>query len=141
AVPVSGDGDESSGPTVAERIEHAVRPFSAGVAVPVFAFFAAGVGIGGAGLGTALRDPVVTGIVVGLLFGKSIGVFAGTWLVARFTRARLDESLSWWDVLGVALLSGIGFTVSLLIGELAFGTGSEREDHARGAFWRHVGCT
>ncbi len=131
AVPVSGDGDESSGPTVAERIEHAVRPFSAGVAVPVFAFFAAGVGIGGAGLGTALRDPVVTGIVVGLLFGKSIGVFAGTWLVARFTRARLDESLSWWDVLGVALLSGIGFTVSLLIGELAFGTGSEREDHMR----------
>ncbi len=131
AVPVSGDGDESSGPTVAERIEHAVRPFSAGVAVPVFAFFAAGVGIGGAGLGPALRDPVVTGIVVGLLFGKSIGVFAGTWLVARFTRARLDESLSWWDVLGVALLSGIGFTVSLLIGELAFGTGSEREDHVR----------
>ena len=49
---------------------------------------------------------------------------ASTWLVQRFTRAQLDEGLSWWDVLGLALLAGIGFTVSLLIGELAFGAGS-----------------
>jgi NhaA family Na+:H+ antiporter len=51
--------------------------------------------------------------------------------VQRFTRAALDEGLSWWDVLGLALLAGIGFTVSLLIGELAFGAGTERDDHVK----------
>jgi NhaA family Na+:H+ antiporter len=50
-----------------------------------------------------------------------------TWLVARFTHADLDEDLAWVDVLGLAILAGIGFTVSLLIGELAFGIGSERD--------------
>nr|MBA3489368.1 Na+/H+ antiporter NhaA [Longispora sp. (in: high G+C Gram-positive bacteria)] len=63
--------------------------------------------------------------------GKTIGITAGTWLVARFTRAELDEGLSWADVLGLAILAGIGFTVSLLIGELAFGIGSDRDDHVK----------
>ena len=58
-------------------------------------------------------------------------MLAATWLVARFERAELDPDLSWWDMLGLALLAGIGFTVSLLIGELAFGAGSERDDHAK----------
>ena len=56
---------------------------------------------------------------------------AATWLVARFTRAELDADLSWWDVLGLAMLAGVGFTVSLLIGELAFGAASERDDHVK----------
>jgi Na+:H+ antiporter, NhaA family len=51
--------------------------------------------------------------------------------VQRFTHARLAPGLSWWDVLGLALLAGIGFTVSLLIGELAFGAGSERDDYVK----------
>ena len=58
-------------------------------------------------------------------------MLGATWLVQRFTRAQLAEGLSWWDVLGLALLAGIGFTVSLLIGELAFGADSEREDHVK----------
>jgi NhaA family Na+:H+ antiporter len=100
--------------------------------VPVFAFLAAGVSVAGAGgLGAALLDPVAVGIVVGLVVGKPVGVLGATWLVQRFTRARLAEGLSWWDVLGLALLAGIGFTVSLLIGELAFGIGSERDDHVK----------
>ncbi len=59
------------------------------------------------------------------MLGKALGVFGATFLVHRFTRAQLADELSWWDVLGLAMLSGIGFTVSLLIGELAFGTGSD----------------
>ncbi len=123
---------ESPGPGLAEHFEHRFRPISAGVAVPVFAFFAAGVSIAGAGgLGASLREPVTLSIIIALVVGKLVGVGGTTWLVQRFTRAQLAEGLSWWDVLGIALLAGIGFTVSLLISELAFGAGSERDDHAK----------
>ncbi|MGW4791029.1 Na+/H+ antiporter NhaA [Nonomuraea sp. NPDC004297] len=117
----SPDG-ASQGP--AEHFEHRLRPLSAGVAVPVFAFFSAGVAIGGlGGLADALSDPVAIGIVAGLLVGKPVGILVASWSVARFTRATLDEGLAWIDMAGLAVLGGIGFTVSLLIGELAFGTG------------------
>ncbi len=86
---------------------------------------------GAAVSGPASADSVTLGIVVGLVAGKTVGVLGSTWLVQRFTRARLADGLSWWDVLGLALLAGIGFTVSLLIGELAFGAGSERDDHVK----------
>jgi NhaA family Na+:H+ antiporter len=110
---------------LAERFEHQLRPISAGIAVPVFAFFAAGVTVGGwSGLGDALSHPATVGVMAGLVLGKPLGVLSTTFLLARFTRATLDEDLAWRDVLGVALLAGIGFTVSLLIGELAFGYGT-----------------
>lgn len=122
-------GGPDAGPGLAEHFEHRVRPISAGFAVPVFALFAAGVGIGGfSGLVDSLSDRVAVGIVAGLVVGKVIGIFGMTWLVARFTRADLDPDLRWLDVLGVSMLAGIGFTVSLLIGDLAFGAGSPRED-------------
>jgi NhaA family Na+:H+ antiporter len=116
---------------VAHRLEHRLRPLSAGVAVPVFAFFAAGVTVVGGGFGATFADEVALGIMVALVVGKLVGVFGGTWLLTRFTRAELDEDLSWWDVLGLSLLAGIGFTVSLLVGELAFGAGSDRDDHVK----------
>ncbi len=119
------------GHSLAERIEHGLRPWSAGFAVPVFAFFAAGVRVVDGGLTAALTDPVTVGIVVGLIVGKALGVLGGTWLVARFTRAELDDGLAWADVAGLALLSGLGFTVSLLIGELAFGASTVRDDHVK----------
>ncbi|MDQ3887611.1 MAG: Na+/H+ antiporter NhaA [Actinomycetota bacterium] len=123
---------EGPGPGLAEHFEHRWRPISAGVALPVFAFFAAGVSIAGAaGLGASLRDSVTLGIIAGLVAGKVGGVLGATWFVQRFTRAQLAEGLSWWDVLGLALLAGLGFTVSLLIGELAFGAGSERDDNVK----------
>jgi len=110
---------------LAEHFEHLLRPISAGVAVPVFAFFAAGVTVGGwSGLGDALGNAVTIGVLAGLVLGKPIGVLSTTFLLAKFTRAQLDDDLGWRDVLGVALLAGIGFTVSLLIGELAFGYGT-----------------
>ncbi len=116
---------------VAHRLEHRLRPLSAGVAVPVFAFTSAGVTVVGGGLGAALRDGAALGVVAGLVGGKLVGVFGGTWAFARFTKAELDEDLSWWDVLGLSLLAGIGFTVSLLVGELAFGSGSARDEHVK----------
>ena len=129
-VPVfRSDGQEGRG--LAEHFEHLVRPISAGVAVPVFAFFAAGVTVGGwSGLVDALSDPVALGIITGLVVGKTIGISGSTWLLAKFTRAELDDELSWVDVIGMSMLAGIGFTVSLLIGELAFGAG-QRARRAR----------
>jgi Na+:H+ antiporter, NhaA family len=125
-------GGPDAGPGLAEHFEHRIRPLSAAVAVPVFAFFSAGVTVGGlTGLGAALGDTVALGIVVGLVAGKAIGITGATWLVSRFTRAQLDEDLGWPDVLGLSLLGGIGFTVSLLITELAYGAGSDRYDHAK----------
>lgn len=122
-------GGPDAGPGLAEHFEHRFRPLSAAVAVPIFAFFSAGVAIGGlSGLGESLTDPIAIGIIAGLVIGKAIGVFGATYLVARFTKASLDDELSWIDVLGLALLAGVGFTVSLLIGELAFGAGSLRDD-------------
>jgi Na+:H+ antiporter, NhaA family len=103
-----------------EHIEHLVRPLSAGLAVPLFALFAAGVSISGGALSDVFHRPETLGVVLGLVCGKALGVFGGTWLAARFTRAELNAGLSWPDVFAVASLSGIGFTVSLLIGELAF---------------------
>ncbi|MGY1740882.1 MULTISPECIES: Na+/H+ antiporter NhaA [unclassified Blastococcus] len=125
-------GGPDAGPGLAEHFEHRIRPLSAGVAVPVFAFFSAGVTLGGlSGLADSATDSVALGIAVGLVAGKAIGITAATWLVARFTRAQLDEDLGWPDVVGLALLGGMGFTVSLLITELAFGLGSTTYDHAK----------
>ena len=120
------------GPGLAEHLEHLVRPVSAGLAVPVFAFFAAGVHVGGAdGLREAITDPVALGVVAGLALGKPVGIVGCTWLLHTFTRADLDDELSWVDVVGMAMLGGIGFTVSLLIGELAFGDGSVAGEHVK----------
>jgi Na+:H+ antiporter, NhaA family len=125
-------GGPDAGPGLAEHFEHRIRPLSAGVAVPVFAFFSAGVALGGvSGLGQSLGDSIAIGIMVGLVAGKAIGITGATWLVSRFTRAQLDENLGWPDVIGLALLGGMGFTVSLLITELAYGAESESYDHAK----------
>ncbi|WTI42647.1 Na+/H+ antiporter NhaA [Streptomyces sp. NBC_00589] len=111
------EGEEHS---PGEHIEHLVRPLSAGLAVPLFALFSAGVAISGGALGDVFTRPETLGVVLGLVVGKAVGIFGGTWLAARFTRASLSEDLAWPDVFAVATLAGIGFTVSLLIDELAF---------------------
>ncbi|MEU6732434.1 Na+/H+ antiporter NhaA [Streptomyces physcomitrii] len=111
------EGEEHS---PGERVEHLVRPVSAGLAVPLFALFSAGVVVSGGALAEVFGTPQTLGVVLGLVVGKTVGIFVGTWLTARFTRAELGEELAWPDVFAVAVLAGIGFTVSLLIGELAF---------------------
>jgi len=122
-----------AGASLAERFEHRWRPVSAGVAVPVFALFAAGVAMSPSAITDAIGDPAARGVAVGLVLGKPLGIVVATVLVARFTRASLSPGLSWWDVLAVAALGGIGFTVSLLIGDLAFGAGSARDEHVKAA--------
>ena len=135
AIPVirsQASGGPDGGPGLAEIFEHRFRPISAGVAVPIFAFFSAGVAVGGwEGLGSALADPVALGIILGLVVGKPIGIMGTTWVLTKATRASLDSSFKWIDVFGVALLAGIGFTVSLLVAELSFGHGSLHDDHAK----------
>ncbi len=133
AVPVVASGKKGEPAAgLAESFEHRLRPFSAGFAVPVFAFFSAGVALGGAeGLGAALRDPVAIGIILALVVGKTAGVFGTTFLITKTTRARLDDGLAWIDVAGLAMLAGVGFTVSLLIAELGFGSVSRHDDHAK----------
>ncbi|MFJ8533584.1 Na+/H+ antiporter NhaA [Streptomyces sp. NPDC093591] len=115
---VAKDGERGRRP--AEQIAHLVRPVSAGVAVPLFALFAAGVSVTGDTPGAVVSEPEPLGVAVGLAAGKVLGVFGGSYLAVRFTRARLSPDLAWADVLAVAMLAGIGFTVSLLIGELAY---------------------
>ena len=105
----------------AEHLEHLVRPLSAGVAVPVFALLAAGVAVTPDALRDAAGDRAAVAVVAALVLGKFLGVFGGTYLTARLTRAELSPDLRWGDVAAVGFLSGIGFTVSLLIAELAYG--------------------
>ncbi|MER6421335.1 Na+/H+ antiporter NhaA [Streptomyces sp. NPDC001137] len=123
--------DEAHSP--GEHIEHLVRPLSAGLAVPLFALFSAGVAISGGALGDVFTKPETLGVVLGLVVGKALGIFGGTWLTARFTRASLSEDLAWADVFAVATLAGIGFTVSLLIGELAFDGDAVLTDEVKAA--------
>jgi NhaA family Na+:H+ antiporter len=126
------DRGPDSGSGLAEHFEHRLRPLSAGIAVPVFAFFAAGVAVGGlSGLGAAVTDRITLGVMLGLVAGKILGIIGASYLMARFTRASLDGQLRWIDVVGVAALAGIGFTVSLLIGELAFGVDSQANEHVK----------
>lgn len=87
--------------------------------------------------GGAIHDvftrPETLGVVLGLVVGKAVGIFGGTWLTARFTRASLSDDLEWADVAAVATLAGIGFTVSLLIGELAFEGDTSLTDETKAA--------
>jgi NhaA family Na+:H+ antiporter len=119
---VRRDPGEAHAP--AEVFEHRLAPISTLVAVPFFALVSAGVPLsGGADL---LTDPIAIGVIAGLVLGKPVGVLGGTFLVTRFTHAELNEDLTWRQMLGVAALAGIGFTVSLLVAELSF-TGAEQD--------------
>ncbi|WP_152361163.1 Na+/H+ antiporter NhaA [Microlunatus speluncae] len=129
-------GDRSLGSdagTPVDRWEHLWRPVSAGVAVPLFALFSAGVTLSPDVLRSMITEPAVIGIVAGLVLGKTIGVFGGAALTARFTRAQLAPDLRWSEVFSVSILAGIGFTVALLISDLAFAGTPELAEQAKGA--------
>ncbi|MDH3014578.1 Na+/H+ antiporter NhaA [Gordonia alkanivorans] len=112
-----------------ERLDEAVRPYSAAIALPVFAFAAAGVTvIGGEG---SIVQPVSIGIVFGLVVGKLVGVLGSTWLMTKFTPLRLPDAIGLRDLLPIGMLTGVGFTVALLIAELSFEGGAD--DHAAAA--------
>ena len=115
--------DEGEDRSPAEGLEHLLSPVSAAVAVPFFALLSAGVALDSVGV---LGSPVAVGVVLGLVIGKPLGVLGGSWIFTRFTRAELSPGLSWRDLVGVSVLAGIGFTVSLLVTDLSF-TGETRD--------------
>lgn len=116
-VPTPGAPDAPDSPL--HRLEHALHPWVAYAIVPLFAFANAGVVLGGIGW-SELTAPVVIGVALGLFLGKQIGIFGALWGAARLGIAPKPHGISWTQVHGMALLAGIGFTMSLFIGDLAF---------------------
>jgi len=129
AMRIKTKDDESQSPL--ESALDKFHPWSAGLCVPVFAFFAAGISIVGISVAQTFSSPVSVGVMLGLVVGKPIGILGFAWLAARFTRAELSKSLFWGDVLAIGLLAGVGFTVSLLITKLAFVADPEIDSLAR----------
>ena len=110
---------DKDGGSPLETAEHALHPWVAFAVLPMFAFANAGVNLQGVSLGT-LAQGIPLGIVLGLVLGKAIGVFGASWLLIRFTGAALPAQASTRQFFGVCVLCGIGFTMSLFIGGLAF---------------------
>ena len=118
AIPMQVSRDGKSWSPIKET-EHALYPWVALGVVPVFAFFNAGIPLSVAVLDT-LASPISVGIMLGLFVGKQIGVFGATWLAVRLGLAQLPHAAGWWPLYGVAMIAGIGFTMSLFIAGLAF---------------------
>ena len=110
---------DRTGDAVLERMEHALHPWVAFLVVPIFAFANAGVTLIGLEP-SALLAPLPLGIALGLLVGKQIGIVSFAWLAAKTGISRLPEGISWRQLWGLSLIAGIGFTMSLFIGNLAF---------------------
>ena len=110
--------DERGGSPL-KKAEHALHPWVAFVVLPVFAFVNAGVALQGVTLATLLQT-VPLGISAGLVLGKAVGVFGVSWLLIRLSNAALPAGANWMQFFGVCLLCGVGFTMSLFIGALAF---------------------
>ena len=127
-----GDGEMGSvTEPPADRLQRMLLPWSAGLCVPLFAFFAAGVDLRSTGLIEPLTSPVAIGVLAGLVIGKPIGVVGTAWVVARFTRGSLNPAIGWRDIGAIGLLAGIGFTVALLITELAYSSSPSQLDAAK----------
>ncbi len=113
------DVENEEGESLARKLEHDLHPWVAYFVLPVFAFANAGVPLAGVTLETLLH-PVTLGIAAGLFIGKQAGVFLITWLLCALQVTRLPDGVTWGQIYGVAVLCGVGFTMSLFIGTLAF---------------------
>jgi NhaA family Na+:H+ antiporter len=123
--PSPGRPDDPASPL--HILEHALQPWVAFLIVPVFGFANAGVSLSGVSW-AALFEPIPLGIAAGLVIGKQIGVLLPTWAAVKLDWADCPENASWAQVYGVSLLCGIGFTMSLFVGLLAFPTSPELQD-------------
>lgn len=111
--------EEGQSITQLERMEHDLHPVVAYAILPIFAFTNSGIPFGSMSMDT-LMHPVPLGIAAGLFFGNQIGVFGFSWVAIKLGLSQLPEGVSWPQLYGVALLCGIGFTMSLFVGSLAF---------------------
>jgi NhaA family Na+:H+ antiporter len=114
--------------SLGERLERRLHPWSAGVVVPLFALAAAGIPL--SSIPAAVADPVAQGVVAGLLVGKTLGILGGAWLAVRSGLGALPAEVGWGDVVPVAVLGGIGYTVSLLVTDLAVDDAAGRQHAA-----------
>lgn len=117
-IPVKGKEDE---PSPLKSLEHNLHEMVAFIILPIFAFANAGINLTGVGLDEVL-SPVPMGIILGLFVGKQIGVFGFCWVMIKLGVAKLPEAMNWRLLYGSSLLCGVGFTMSLFIGSLAFET-------------------
>ena len=129
-IPMRGMSRKSVARAPLVRLEHALHPWVAFAIVPIFGFANAGVPLAGFTAGDVL-EPVPLGVMLGLFLGKQLGIFGAVWLLVRSGWAKRPSKASWHQIYGIALLCGIGFTMSLFIGGLAFGDGSHANDAAK----------
>ena len=101
------------------KLEHAISPYVAFIIMPIFAFANAGVSLEGLSL-TSLLEPVPLGILLGLFVGKQVGVMVVSFIAVKFGVAQMPDKSSWLSLYGVSILTGVGFTMSLFVGNLAF---------------------
>ena len=105
-----------------QRIENKLHPYAALLIMPIFAFSNSGVVVDFGSLGHLIMQPVALGIIFGLLLGKQIGIMGASWLVVTLRLAELPNGVTWKQIYGLSWLAGIGFTMSLFVGDLAFST-------------------
>ncbi len=110
--------------STAQRLQHELHPWTSFLIVPLFALANAGVAIRAGALAEPGASSVVAGVVVGLVVGKVLGIVGAAWLGVRSGLGRLPDEATWYQLVGVAAVAGIGFTVSLFITGLAFGEDS-----------------
>ena len=116
-IPIKPKGNSTYSPL--NKLEHLIEPWVNFIILPIFAFANAGVSFAGMKL-NLLWDPVTLGIILGLFFGKQIGVMLFTYLGSILKICKLPSDISWAQYYGLSLITGIGFTMSLFIGSLAF---------------------
>ncbi|NIH86717.1 Na+/H+ antiporter NhaA [Amycolatopsis granulosa] len=114
---VRPDPGEAEAPAI--RLEHRLQPWSAAVAVPVFALFAAGIRISGDSLGRVFTEAVPLAVFLGLVTGKAVGIFGACFAAVKLRLAERPSGVGWRDIAALSLLGGVGFTVALLIADLA----------------------
>lgn len=127
-IPMRGTRGTTGSPLL--TLEHAIQPWVGFLIVPVFGFANAGVSFSGVSLSN-LADPVPLGVAAGLFIGKQLGVFSFAWLAIRMRLAERPVGASWAQMYGIAILCGIGFTMSLFIGLLAYANSPLLQDETK----------
>jgi Na+/H+ antiporter NhaA len=123
-----------------ERLQQLLHPWTGFVIVPLFALANAGIALDGGFLRRAATSPITLGIIVGYVVGKPVGIVGASWLVTRLSRGRLRPPVGWGALVGGGAIAGIGFTVSLLIAELAF-RGDALDEAKAGVLGAAVGAS